>query len=417
MSNPEILGFLQHVDLDDHVLSALTDDLERAEPSVACVLTDRVREKYRVDLAAEYSGIELPHPFGKAAGQLSISVGQVSSDQSSGLAFTVLKSAVGVTPGGEVGIDAWERRAPKMVVERRISRDGRDGWTVTWKGRGWDKGFDKYVDFYRESIRRNPAYPVIASLMVDVTNPDRAREQATHCLGRLADVHWESAKPGIEFLVEIDISPTLSLLPGSDRPETFQNWVRTSVRAFRDGIAEGGRFVVKLPNPGLGPDFQAMLARITLEEGGKHLAGLVVANRLFDKDATFEGQKGVAYGGFDLSNINLETLDILASEGISPSLIGTGNICTGQMMAEYAVRGCLSGEIHTFFQLPPSAFRAKKGPGGRTWRALRELVFHPDDGLVSILLRLGKSGALPPSGRLIRFKDLPGAYPAIKGMR
>ncbi len=417
MSNPEILGSLQRVDLDARVSSELRDDLEGAEPSVASALADRVREKYQVDLDAGYVGTELPHPFGKAAGQLSISVGQVSADQSSGLAFTVLKSAVGVTQGGEVGIDAWERRAPKMVVERRISRDGRDGWTVTWKGRGWDKGFDKYVDFYMESTKRNPAYPIIASLMVDVTNPDRAREQATHCLGRLADVHSESAKPGIAFLVEIDISPTLSLLPGSQRPEIFENWVRTSVRAFRDGIGDRGSFAVKLPNPGLGADFQAMLAKVSLEEGGKHMAGLVVANRLFDKDATFEGQEGVAFGGFDLSNINLETLDILVSDGMNPSLIGTGNICTGQMMAEYALRGCLSGEIHTFFQLPPSACRAKKGPGGRTWRALRELVFHPDDGLVSVLLRLGKSGALPQSGHLISFKDLPGAYPAIKGMR
>ena len=36
-----------------------------------------------------------------------------------------------------------------MRVERRRAASGREGWTVTWKGRGWDRSFDDYLALVR----------------------------------------------------------------------------------------------------------------------------------------------------------------------------------------------------------------------------------------------------------------------------
>ncbi len=413
MSNPELLGFLDQIELDDAVQSALQDDLAYADPLPANDINHAVRRKFGVDLKAGYAGIILGHPFGKGAGQLSMSDRHVASDRENGLAFTILKSAVGVTESGDVGIDEWQKSAPKMITEPRVALDGRTGWTVSWKGRGWDKGFDAYVELYRQSLQSNPGYYVIPSLMVDVTDPDRAREQADFCIGRLMEVH-ESNSPSWDFLVEVDISPTLSLLAESS-DQTFAEFVGTSTSAFRQGLAGKGKCIVKLPNAGIDAAYQLQLVKIAIEESGDRLAGIIIGNRLFDRNATFEDQVGISYGGWDLSNANLATLDLLPSENISANLVGTGNICSGRMMAEYAVRGCMSGQLHTFFQLPPDAYRAPKGEGGRTWRAIRELLFDQVDGLVPVLLKLEKAGYLHRSDDyVIRFMDLPGIYSELK---
>ncbi|MFH1677004.1 MAG: hypothetical protein ABIC40_08255 [bacterium] len=406
MPNMELLDFLSDVKLDENVRESLRVDMDKPIALTASELGQYSLEKYGVDTGGKYAGIDLPHPFGKAAGQLSMKVGHVKTDRDNGLAFTVLKSAVGITEDGEIGINDWERSAPKMIVEKRKARDGREGWTVTWKGRGWDKGFAAYVDFYKNALEIDRDYPVIPSLMVDVTNPDRAYAQAEFCLGKLHEIH-KSSGIGRDFLVEIDISPTMSLLPGAQDDETFRNYVRTSVVAFHKGLPSKGRCVVKIPNSGRGAEFQLNLVRISIEESREKLAGLVIGNRLFDSEKVFEDQKGIAYGGFDLSDANLELLDSMQPYGNFPPLIGTGNIFSGKMMAEYAVRRCRAGELHTFFQLPADVYRAKSGPDGRIGCVIRELVFHPDDGLIAILFKLEKSGKLPRENGILSFDNLP----------
>jgi len=414
MPGAEVLDFLAGEKFDSDLVSSLQHDLERSSVMTAEALSLHVAKTYEVDLSGEFAGIPIHHPIGKAAGQLSMTPGHVDSDNTNGLAFTVLKSAVGITPSGEVGISDWEKSAPKMIVEKRRSLDGRDGWTVTWRGRGWDKGFEAYVDFYRTVLDSNHGYLVIPSLMVDVTSRERAAEQAANCLGQLIDV-FGSAGSEYEFLVEIDISPTLNLLPGADDDRTFRRYVAVSVDAFRKGLNGRGKCIVKIPNGGRDADFQVRLVQDSLDIGGGAVKAVIAGNRLFDKSGEFEGQVGIAYGGWDLSNINLMTLDGMKNVGLYIPVIATGNICSGKIMAEYAVRGCLAGEIHTFFQLKPSAYRAPSGEGGLTWRALREIIFHPDDGLVAIMMKLEKTGILPRKSGLLCFKSLPGCYRAVRG--
>jgi len=413
MANPEITNFLDKITPPNDQSNKLRQDFKGLRTQTALELSNHVLKNYGIDITGNYAGIKIAHPFGKAAGQLSMTSGHIKADFENGLAFSVMKSAVGVTVDGDIGIDGWERSAPKMIVESRTSKDGRDGWTVTWKGRGWDKGFTAYADFYSDVLAMDtPGHYTFPSLMVDVTDRDRAIDQCSFCLKQLTEIHEKIGSKN-PFTIEIDISPTLNLLPGAENDDTFRQFAVNSVAAFYHGLPEPHKFIVKIPNADRGPEFQLQLVKDSIEEGKERLAGIIIGNRLFDPKGEFEGQVGIAYGGWDLSNANLETLDLMLKEKINVPLIATGNIGTGRMMVEYALRGCTAGEIHTFFQLSPSSYRAPKGDGGRIWRAMREIMFHPDDGLIAIMLKLETASLLTAKNEILYFSDLPSIYNAV----
>jgi hypothetical protein len=127
--------------------------------------------------------------------------------------------------------------------------------------------------------------------------------------------------------------------------------------------------------------------------------GLTVFNRLYDRE------RGVAYGGWDLSDRNLRVLAAARGAGLRlHGLSGTGNICSGKVAADYARVGCESVQLHTFFQLPLGEYPATHG--SRTQRALHRLIFHPAEGLVSVMLELEEAGVLHRVGGELRFLDL-----------
>jgi hypothetical protein len=98
-------------------------------------------------------------------------------------------------------------------------------------------------------------------------------------------------------------------------------------------------------------------------------------------------------------------LDLARAGGTLPGgLSGTGNICSGRVLLEYARRGCESVQLHTFFQLPLGEYPATTG--SRTQRALHALVFHPADGLVAAMLELEERGLLHRRGGALHFLDL-----------
>src|SRR5207247_10237312 len=100
-----------------------------------------------------------------------------------------------------------------------------------------------------------------------------------------------------------------------------------------------------------------------------------------------------------MSDRNRRVRDAMAP-GLRPGLCGTGNICSGRMIVEYARRGCEAVQLHTFFQLPLSEYPATHG--SRTQRALHKLIFDPADGLVACLLELEDQGTLERRGGGLR---------------
>src|SRR5436190_8298366 len=367
--------------------ASLSNDFERFKRALPRDFPEYVRDAYRINLSAQFLGQPLPHPIGKGSGQLSLNAGQLETDAEAGLAFVVLKTVIAQDAAGEQSMAAWAIHESRMKVERRG-----DGWTVTWKGRGWDRSLDDYLALVRAGrdltrAGRLLAVPSVKYHLPHLDEPFRDSEYA-FTTRALADAWAETP-----LMLEKDFSPTLAGDHLSDEKAQILRWLREvpqQIRAHADV-----RLAMKLMNARFDDDFQ-----LEMMDAASSADALVVFNRLFDS------AQGVAYGGPELSDRNLRVLARLtpgASPGI-PELSGTGDIHSGRMIVDYALRGCSSVQLHTFFQLPLEEYPATDG--SRTQRALHALVFDPCDGLIAVMLEREAAGTLARRGGELHFLDL-----------
>jgi hypothetical protein len=376
------------------VRARLSADFERLGRELPRDWPTLVRERYGIDLSTEVLGIPLPHPIGKGSGQLSLKAGQLEQDAEAGLAFAVLKTVIGQDETGAQAMAAWAIHETRMRVERRHAADGREGWTVTWKGRGWDRAFEDYLalvrlgrDMTREG--RLVAIPSAKLHLPETGEPFRAAEYRW-TIGELADAWGAEPLP-----LEKDFSPTLAGDPLADERGRILRWLREVPAQVRAAAPGGVRLALKLMNARFDDAFQVeMLAAAAGADA------VTVFNRLWD------AEQRAAYGGWDLSARNLRVLD--AARPTLPrwplGMSGTGNVCSGRLVLDYARRGCASVQLHTFFQLPLGEYPAEGG--SRVQRALHALVFHPVSGLVAALLDAEEAGELHRTGGELRFRDL-----------
>lgn len=367
----------------------LIADFERFGRELPRSWPEHVRDAYRIDLATEYLGHPLPHPIGKASGQLSLKAEQLEADAAAGLAFAVLKTVIGEDAGGTRTMSAWAIHETRMKVERRRFLE-RDGWTVTWKGRGWDGTLEEYLGLVRfgRDLARAGGPLAVPSVKLHLPRIDEAfaENEYEHTMSSLT-----GAWGGGALLVEKDFSPTLAGDPLGDERERILRWIDQVPARMR--VAAGGavRIALKLMNARFDDDFQAaMLCRATASADA-----LTAFNRLWDPAIA------AAFGGWELSDRNLR---ILRSTPGQVPISGTGNVCSGALIAEYARAGCTSVQLHTMFQLPLSEFPATAG--SRTARALHKLVFEPEQGLIAELLAAEARGELERTGGELRFREL-----------
>jgi len=377
------------------VRAKLELDFDRFKRELPRDFPAHVRQAYRIDLTARYLGELVPHPIGKGSGQLSLNAGQLEDDAAAGLAFAVLKTVIAEDETGARTMAAWAIHETKMKVERRPAGGGRAGWTVTWKGRGWDRTFTDYLTLVRtgRDLTRAGRLLVVPSVkyhLPRLAEPFREGEYR-YTTAQLADA-WREPP----LLLEKDFSPTLAGdALADDRPQILR-WLREVPARIHAASPIPVRVAVKLMNARFDDLFQ-----VEMMDACAGADTLVVFNRLFD------AERGVAYGGWDLSDRNLRVLETRLTPGTSPGipeLTGTGNIHSGRMILDYARCGCDSVQLHTFFQLPLSEFPATHG--SRSQRALHALVFHPRDGLIAGMLELEARGELERHGGELRFLDL-----------
>jgi hypothetical protein len=377
------------------VRAKLERDFDRFKRELPRDFPAHVRQAYRIDLTARYLGELVPHPIGKGSGQLSLNAGQLEDDAAAGLAFAVLKTVIAEDESGTRTMAAWAIHETKMKVERRPAGGGRAGWTVTWKGRGWDRTFTDYLTLVRtgRDLTRAGRLLVLPSVkyhLPRLAEPFREGEYR-YTTAQLADA-WREPP----LLVEKDFSPTLAGdALADDRPQILR-WLREVPARIHAASPIPVRVAVKLMNARFDDLFQ-----VEMMDACAGADTLVVFNRLFD------AERGVAYGGWDLSDRNLRVLETRLTPGTSPGipeLTGTGNIHSGRMILDYARCGCDSVQLHTFFQLPLSEYPATHG--SRPQRALHALVFHPRDGLIAGMLELEAHGELERHGGELRFLDL-----------
>lgn len=367
-----------------------------AERGLPHPLEAYVLQTYGLDLSSAYGSIPVKNAFGKASGQLSLAVHQVERDARAGLGFCVLKTVVAQDEAGGRSMHAWAIPETRMVVERiRGTRVDEEGWTVTWKGRGWSDSFDAYLTFMTEAVRIGDAARMLVvpsctfHLPADAGAPWREAEYQ-FTIGALLDA-WNAAGRTDAMPLEKDFSPTLA---GSDlaaQRATIIEWIERVPALMRR--AAGGRPLhigMKIFNAMFDDEFQAaLLLRAARPRSGADF--VVYGNRLFDPDKEFEGKRGVAYGGPDLSARNLAVLDRMRelSGADRASLLpfsATGNIDSGARAVAYLQQGCTTFQIHTYFQLPDDQYAMTRG--SKVERALHELLFHPEHGFIAGVLTL-----------------------------
>jgi hypothetical protein len=368
---------------------SLANDFERFKRELPRDFPTHVRDTYGINLSARYLVEPLPHPIGKGSGQLSLNTGQLETDAVAGLAFAVLKTVIAQDAAGAQSMAAWAIHESKMKVERRD-----DSWTVTWKGRGWDRSFDDYLALVRAGWDLTRAGHLLAVPSVKyhlprLDEPFRDDEYA-FTTRALANAWGGGQSP---LLLEKDFSPTLAGDRLADEKAQILRWLREvpqRIRAHADV-----RIAMKLMNARFDDDFQ-----LEMMNAASGADALVVFNRLFDPE------RGVAYGGTELSDRNLRVLDRLqpTSPVLARPLSGTGNIHSGRLIVEYALRGCSSVQLHTLFQLPLEEYPATEG--SRTQRALHVLIFDPRDGLIAVMLERERAGTLHRRGGELHFLDL-----------
>ncbi len=402
----------------------LDEDYDRfADAPYPQPVEEYIRETYQIDLAARYGPLPLRNPVGKASGQLSLNAEQVRADVEEGLGFVVLKTVIAEDAAGSSQMEEWKIKAPRMVCERIASRRGQKGWTISWKGRGWEGTLSSYLQFLKESLEIGAArgLPVIPSVKLHL--PPQADEpfrleEYRHTIPLLGEA-WRSVHGGQPLVLEKDFSPTLA---GSSRAQAkalILLWLEEVPRLIKQSALSGQTISlgVKVMNALFEDAFQLeMLEQLSKPDNPTDF--LVAFNRLFDPERRFGEHRGIAYGGFDLSDRNLWALErwarrlaLLEKAGKdSPPprrlpISGTGNIVTGRLLAEYALRGATSCQLHTFFQLPRQLYRSRAG--SRTRAAFHELLFHPAVGLIAAMAWLRSAwlelGSLEP----IHFLDLP----------
>jgi hypothetical protein len=371
----------------------LARDFERFGRELPRDFASYVRETYRLDLTARYLGHTIPHPIGKGSGQLSLNLEQLETDRVAGLAFVVLKTVIAEDPTGDRAMGAWAIHETRMRVERRRAVTGREGWTVTWKGRGWDRPFEEYLALVSAAadLTRSGEMVVVPSVKYHLPRLSEAfrKTEYQYTTERLADAWGSDPLPA-----EKDFSPTLAGDTLAEERDQILRWLREVPEQVRGASHHPVRLALKLMNARFDDAFQLQML-----QAAAGADALVVFNRLWDPAA------GVAYGGHDLSDRNLRVLQAARQANLRlPPLVGTGNICSGRHIIEYACLGCESVQLHTFFQLPLSEYPATQG--SRPQRALHALVFDPRNGLIAGMLELESTGSLERSGGELRFLDL-----------
>jgi hypothetical protein len=394
--------------LPERIRNQIADEFDaRADNPLTENLREWALDRWGVDIAGRYAGRKIRVPFGKASGQLSMTPQQVETDALAGLGFVVLKTVIAQDNSGERGMAAWAIHETHMHVERIDDEEGTPGWTVTWRGRGWDKPFSSYLRLLRAAVPIGAQHdmPVAASVKYHLPGGDEPfRESEYRYTTQAIAAAWRDAAGRGAPIIEKDFSPTLAGDQRSDERENVLRWLREVPRLVASAGAGPIDLGMKVMNARFDDAFQTeMLAAL---EDAAQVRFRVGFNRLFDE------KRGVAYGGPALARRNLQALDaFITQQGAPPAaLSGTGDIHSGRRMIEYALRGAESGQIHTFFQLPRAMYRS--GCASRTSAALHELVLHPEHGLVAWLIALGEMGWIERRDGVLHFLDVSAQVPS-----
>jgi hypothetical protein len=385
--------------LGERYAPQLRADFEAFRTGLPRPLEAYILSTYGINLTSSYGGLKVKNPFGKASGQLSLARHQVEKDAEAGLGYVVLKTVIAQDGAGGQSMHEWAIPETRMLVERIQGRGGEQGWTVTWKGRGWFDTFEAYLKLFDDAlcVGETSDMVVAPSVKYHLPTPNEnfwKEDEYNYTTRALLEI-WNRHRPEDLMPVEKDFSPTLAGSERAAQQAKILEWLRRVPGLIHGAAPDKVCVGMKIFNALFEDEFQLkMLEEVHSPQDSASRANFMIyANRLFDPAKEFEGKVGVAYGGTDLSDRNLAVLEkFLESNSEStdrnPMLptSATGDISSGRVAAEYLLRGASTFQMHTIFQLPDSEFAMNVG--GKTEKALHLLLFHPENGFLAWVLDL-----------------------------
>jgi hypothetical protein len=214
--------------LGDAERRRVEEDFERLRDGLPPDLRGHLIEMHGVDVAGEYAGRTIRNPFGKASGQLSLNARQVQRDADGQLGFVVLKTVIAEDAEGGQSMSAWAIPETRMRVERITAPTGREGWTVTWKGRGWSDTLAAYCDFVRQAAAIGDKVGMVTAPSVKYHLP--APGEGEFRVGEyqhttaLLQTAWREGRDA-PMPLEKDFSPTLAGDDRSREQEQILTWL------------------------------------------------------------------------------------------------------------------------------------------------------------------------------------------------
>jgi len=160
----------------------------------------------------------------------------------------VLKTVIRADETGASAMAEWAIQGNNMKVERRDAGTGkgtgREGWTVTWKGRGWERPFGDYLALVRagRDLTRAGWLLVVPSVnyhLPRLAEPFREGEYRY----TTAQLAYASREPPL--LVEKDFSPTLAGDALADDRAQLLRWLREVPGRIRAASRIPGRVAEK----------------------------------------------------------------------------------------------------------------------------------------------------------------------------
>jgi hypothetical protein len=361
---------------------------------------DLLREDYGLEVGARFAGLPTRNPFGLAGGPLCRNLLQVREASEGGLGFATLIGARVRDEAGASMVQDWRGLESEVALEER---DGER--SLAWVECGWYDNLEVYAEFLRTALevagRRR--MPVIPAVRVGVNARGQASPAEAKYTVRLLQEVWHGAHPDQPMPLEVEVLPEVRGLPPARKKESLLRAFR-GVAGFLRASSEHPKYLragLKLGAAPFDAAFQARALEAALGAADQP-AFLVLFDRLRRFERRRGGRRAISFGGAELARRNFAALDRV---GRAVEFSALGDVTTGRRMVEYALRGATSGQMHTIFQLPESAYRRKTG--NRVDKALHELVFHPVHGLaaamlhvkarsgVSAFLDLAKAGAAP----------------------
>lgn len=377
------------------------DELKRLKRDFAIYATDElpaaweeyVREEYGLEVEGRIAGMPIRNPFGRAGGPLCRNVLQVREASEAGLGFATLIAAGARDAAGAATVQDWRG------LESELGWEAANGSrSLTWLECGWYDNLEVYGEFLRTALevaarRRMPVLPAIR-LGVNARG-EASPAEARHTVRLLQEI-WHGAHPDQPLPLEVEARPDTR---GLSLARKRRAWLRAyeTTTALLKAVSEHPRYLrigLKLGASAFDAAFQAQTLERVLD-GARAPAFLVLFERLRRFERRLGGRRAISRGGAELSRRNLAALDLF---GRPIEFSALGDIVTGKQMVEYALRGATSGQMHTIFALPEASYRRQMGT--RCERALHELAFHPEHGLVAAMLHVrARTG-------LSRFLDL-----------